>query len=278
MFTLDPLHPLYTAILEAVAATPNITLTDLHATLRRRKVQITLQHLYRTVNRMVEEQILLKSGTTVAVNLMWLSYVQFFTERAKAALLTQGAQRVIPLKPGERRTFKVHTLLDLQTLWNHLLVQLYRAAPQKYLFKYYSHAWWQVGKHSLDRDFYKRITEMGVRCYWVFGNDTFLDRHAADLHKDLMDCRLVDKPPFPAEGYNLNVYGSYVLECIFPERISKHFEYMFHTVASIDQFDPDIYSDIFHLKAPITLKLLHDEKQAAPLRAKIEGIFLKPQR
>lgn len=276
MFTLDPLHPLYTAILDAVAGTPHISLAELHATLRRRRVDITLQHLYRTVNRMVEEQILLKSGTTVSVNLMWLSYLEFFAGRAKTTILQDRSQQVFPLKDGERRMFKVHCLLDLQTIWNHLLVELYRSEPQKYLFKYYSHAWWQLGKHSLDPAFYKRITELGVRCYWVFGNTTFLDHHAADLHKDLMDVRLVEKPPFPSEGYCLNVYGPYVFECLFPEKITKHFDFIFHNVTAFEQFDPEIFSDIFLLKVPLTLKVSRSEKQAAPLRATIGQYFLKP--
>lgn len=277
MFTLDPLHPLFTAVLEAVSATPNMTVADLHVTLKRRKESVTLQHLYRTVNRMVEEQILLKSGTTLSVNLMWLSYLQFFADRAKQTLLARGAQQVFPLKPGERKTFKVDTLLDLQTLWNHLLVQLHKAVPQKHLLKYYSHAWWQLGKHALDPAFYKRIVESGVRCYWLFGNTTVLDRYAADLHDKLMDSRLVDDPPFPKEGYCLNVYGSYAFECLFPERITRHFDFVFHNITDPKQFDPEVYSDIFVLKEPLTLKVWNNEKQAAPLRAKIEQYFLKPR-
>ena len=278
MFTLDPLHPLYTAVLDAVAASPGISVGELHKTLRRRKVEITLQHLYRTVNRLVDEQILLKTGTSLAVNLMWLSYLQFFADKAKSAALQKaGGQQIFPFKEGERRAFKADTLLDLQALWNHFLVQLHRAFPQQFLFKYYSHAWWQLGRHALDPDFYRRIKDAGIRCYWVFGSDSPLDRHAAELHKDLMDVRLLSEPPFPAEGYNLNVFGSYIFECIFPERVTRHFDFVFKNVSSPDQFDPEVFSDIFVLKEPLTLKIWRSEKQAAPLRAKIEREFLKPK-
>ena len=275
MFCLDPIHPLYTAILDVAAASPGIAVADLHKELRRRKTDVTLQHLYRMVNRMVEEQILLKEGTALSVNLMWLSYLQFFADRSKQALLDKGGRTMFPMKDGERRTFKVGNLLDLQSLWNHMLVQLHRTEPQKYLLKYYSHAWWQLGRHALDDDFYAEIRKSGLRCYWLFGGDTFLDRHAVALHEKLMDARLTTASPFPAEGYNLNVYGPYIFECVFSERITKHFRFLFEQVRSLDAFDDEVFSDIFSLPSPLTLKVRRDEKQALQLRAKIERFFLR---
>lgn len=276
MFCLDPLHPLYTVILDAIAANPGVSVADLHAHLRKRRTNITLQHLYRTVNRLVEAQIVIKAGTRLSINLMWLSYLQFFAERAKKVLLEhRGSEIVFPLKEGERTTFTCNSLLDLQALWNHLLVRLHQAAPGKHLLKYYAHAWWQIGRYALDASFYRRITESGVRCHWLFGNTTFLDAYAAKQHKDLMNARLTDDPPFPKEGYNLNVYGSHIFECIFPERITKHFDFIFHTVTSIEQLDLDVYNDVFLLEAPLTLKVWRNEKQAAQLRARIERYFLR---
>jgi hypothetical protein len=275
MFCLDPLHPLYTAVLEIVSASPGISIADLHAALRKKKTEVTLQHVYRTVNRLVKEQILLKTGTTLSVNLMWLSYLQFFAERSKNTLLEETGKHVFPLQDDERRTFKVDSLLDLQTLWNHLLVELHRSAPQTFLMKYYSHAWWQLGAYALDPAFYKRIREAGLRCYWLFGNTTVLDKHAAALHEDVMDVRLIENPPFPTEGYCLNVYGPYIFECLFPEKISKLLDVYFHSVQSIDQFDPEVFSDIFTLPSKITLKVWKSESQALGLRRKIEQYFVK---
>ncbi len=274
MFTLDPIHPLYTAILEAVSASPNISIGELLKELHRKKVNITLQHLYRTIHRMVEAQILVKSGTTVSVNVMWLTYIQFFAERGKKTLMNTSIQQVFPLKPGKKVTFKVMTLLELQTLWHHLLVQVHQAVPKKHLLKYYSHAWWQIGKHALDIDFYRRITEGGIQCHWLFGNTTFLDQHAVKIHKDLMDSRLTDNPPFPREGYALNIYGSYIFECVIPERLSKHLDFVFHTVTSEDMFDPEIYEDIFTLREPMTLRVWNNEKQSTILRKKFAPFFL----
>jgi hypothetical protein len=277
MFVLDPLHPIYNGIMAIVAEKPGITMADLFKALRKRKVETSLQHLYRTVARLVEGQVLLKTGKKLSVNLMWLSYVQFFAEQAKSSLtVLQADEKGFPLKEGERRTYETHTLLEVQTLWNHLLVQLYRIQPQeKYLFKFYSHAWWQVGKHALDAEFYRQIKSKGVSCYWLYGHATALDRHAMEQLEGLGDMRSAKTPPFPEEGYNLNVYGDYIFECIFPEKIAKHLGFLFHSITSFDQFDPDILADVFALGVPYKVTVWRNARQAKILRAKITQYFLK---
>lgn len=274
MYALDPIHPVYTAILATVAADPAITVADVHAQLKRRGTAITLQHLYRTVNRLVEAQILLKSGTALTVNLMWLSYLQFFAETAKKTMSEHAEGPLIfPLKEGKHVTLKADTLADLQTLWNHLLVKLHRTEPQKYLLKYYSHAWWLLGAYALEPAFYKRIKEAGVSCYWLFGNASTLDRFAIEGKQDFMDARLAEDTPFPKEGYNLNVYGPYIFECVLPERLSRQFTFIFKTVTDPAQFDSTMLSDIFTQREPLKLKIWRNSARAQELRQSIGKFF-----
>jgi len=276
MFCLDPLHPLYNTVIEVVGAKPGITVADLHKELTKlHKLDVSLQHLYRTVNRLIEEQVLIKTKSALSLNLMWLSYIAFFADKGRSKLLEQREMGGVQLKEGQRKQFDLDTLADVQTLWNHLLVQLHREAPQKYLFKYYSHVWWQLGRHALNPDFYKAIRERGVNCEWLYGNDTFLDRETLKRHGELFDWRIAKDPPFPKEGYNINIYGDCILECIFPERIAKHLALLFQSVKSLDEFDEGILDDIFAMKAKYKVTLWRSKAQASLLRAKITQFFLK---
>jgi hypothetical protein len=277
MFLLDPLHPIFNAVMTAVAKKPGITIADLHTVLKRRKVDTSLQHLYRTVGRLVEAQILLKNGKELSLNSMWLSYIQYFGDQAKEALSEAKMSDVVfPLKEGQRKSYDAHTLLEVQTIWNHTLVQLHRAQrEEKYLFKFYSHAWWQVGKHALDLEFYRTIKKKGVGCYWLFGHETYLDTQAMTALRDVAEVRSTETPPFPEEGYCLNVYGDYVIECVFPENVAKHLGFFFHGVTSDAQFDESILDDILVQDASFKVTIWRNAKQAAALRAKIMRYFLK---
>lgn len=274
MFTLDPVNPLFDAIVRIVAKEPGIKVSDLQKRLKTEKREVTLQHLYRKINTLMEEQILLKDKGALSVNLMWLSFLEYFAASAKESLIVNGKTSPFPLKEGERISLSVDTFLDVQTLWNHLLIQIHRTAPQKYLYKYYSHAWWIWSKQQLDANFYRSIKEKGIRCLWLYGNDTYLDTEAAGMHKDLFDSRIAKETAFPREGYNLNVYGEYIVECMFPENIARHLGLLFGSIRSTNEEDRSVLGDIFTLKAPYKVTVWRNKEQAQRLQKEIGKHFL----
>lgn len=277
MFCLDPTHPLYNGVVDIVSQRPGISVKELHEELEDKlKAKVTLQHLYRVVNRLTEEQVMLKKRGKLTLNLMWLGQVELFAKQAKQRLTQPGMQQTqLPLTPGTQVDMQCQTLSEVQATWYHMLVQIRTVTPpeDKEVFKYYSHAWWLNHEAEDHEDFYRRIAERGLVCYWLYGNDTYLDRRAARMHKDLFKSKIADRPPFPAEGYCINVHGEYVLECLFPQKISKHFESIFSSVESEKDFDSDVIRDVFTLKAPYVIKLRRDTSRARELADKIRRFF-----
>lgn len=271
---LNPVDRLSDSIMRIVAATPGISVADLHRALKKAKVSVTLQHLYRKINLLTEEEVLLKRKGELTMNLMWLSYLEYFATSAKEALKQSRSSTVFPLTKGERISFPAGSIAEVQTLWHHLLVQLHRAAPQKQLYKYYSHAWWVWNKRTLDVEFYKKIYEKGVRCLWLYGGNTSLDRAAAQMYPDLLDSRIAEDAPFPKEGYNLNVYGDYVFECVFPPHIARHLELIFRSVTSTDKRDDALIDDIFAMQGEFVVTVWHNPVLAAKMRTQIGRYFL----
>lgn len=275
MFTLDPLHPIFNAILDVVSDQPGITVGALHARLREKNIDVSLQHVYRTITRMTDEQILVKTKGNVSINLMWASYLQFFAEKTKrAAVDMQKNTPLFPLQVGERKVFAFDTLADVENMWNHVLVQLYRLTPdEKMLLKYYSHAWWQLGDKPGQRALYKRIADAGIRCHWLFGSTSALDKHVAEQNQKVFHAKCTDTPPFPAQGYNINVYGEYVLECIFPKNIRSHFEMLFASSGKLDANTQHVVADLFRMRDTFKLTVWRNKKQADTVRAKIAEYF-----
>lgn len=273
MFRIDPSDELTSTILRTVAERPGISVADLHDTVKKKK-SVTLQHLYRKVNQLIEEEIIIKRKGMLAVNLMWLSYLEFFASEAKVALEKEKALTIFPLKQGQRVTFSADTLNGVQTLWHHLLVQLHRKQPQKKLYKYYSHSWWVWNKRTLDVAFYKKIMASGVRCLWLYGGNTSLDRAAVTMYPDLLDSRIALDTPFPDEGYNLNVYGDYIFECLFPPHISRHLKLIFASVTSKKKEDLSMFDDIFEMKGDCKITVWNNPPQAQKFQKTIERYFL----
>ncbi len=274
MFRIGPTDHLYDTIIRMVSREPEISVADLHRALKKSKTSVTLQHLYRKINTLVSEEIMIKRNSKLTLNLVWLSYMEFFATESRERLISDRTKAVFPLKKGQRISFSASTIGDVQTLWNHLLIQLHRASPQKQLYKYYSHSWWVWNKRTLDVNFYRKIYENGVRCLWLYGGNTLLDREAAQMYPDILDSCIAPDAPFPKEGYNLNVYGDYVFECIFPENIAKHLELVFRSIDSVTKEDKEFLDDIFTMRGDFTVTVWHNPQLASKLRTKIGRYFL----
>lgn len=273
MFTIDPIHPIYSAVVETIAVYPQITINELHARLKKDgKLDVSLSHLYRVVTRMVDTQVLIRVNGKLSLNLMWVSYLEFIADRAKKIM-----QHVtdLPLEPGEKRVYNAHTLFDVEAIWNHVLVSLYRATQEKQLFKYYSHAWWQLGRNAEEMSFYERLKERGIECHWMFGHDSFLDKVGAKRVQEVFPAILADEAPFPSDGYNLNVYGEYVVECILPEKVCKHFNFFFDQVKDLKTFDEGLFLDVFAMRGKYKVTVWRNAEQANLLRAKLRPYFAK---
>ena len=273
MFSFDPLSPLFNATVEIVAQNPGISVGDLRTKLKQQAGQsVSLQHVYRIVTRLVETQILLKRKRQLTLNLLWLSTIELFAQTAKTRLLDdKETQTLQKLATGKRATFQAKSLKEMQSIWHHLLIQINRLVPareERILFKYYSHAWWLLGSGE-DAAFYERIAKRGVQCFWLIGNETYLDLLAVKNYKRIFRIAVADRPPFLREGYCLNILGAYVLECVFPKAISDHLELLFRSVRSDRDWKQSILDDIFHIHAPMTVTVTHNPKRAMEFRQKI---------
>lgn len=277
MYCLDPLHPSFNAVLETVAANPGISLKDLHQKIETlAHIDLTLQHLYRIVNRMIDQQILLKEKGVLRINLMWLSHIELFAQSARSKQQADDSLiNPFPLKPNTEIKLTVPSLRQLQNMWYHLLVNVRRHTDpdDKDVCKYYSHAWWSVSETEESQLFFKRIAEKGIVCYWLYGNDTFLDRAAVTKRLETAKAAIATNPPFPAEGYNLNVHGEYIVECVLPSVLSKHLQLLFQSIDTETGDIAALFNDIFDLKEKCTIKIRRDAKRANGLKAKIKSFF-----
>ncbi len=275
MLPLDPADPLFNAVIEVISRSPGITVADLQKKLAQRKIKVTLQHVYRVVAKLEESQVIIKRKRALSLNLLWLSYIELFAQGARERLLTSRDLSVIDeLTVGDRASLPAQSLHEVQTLWYHLLIHVNKLIPESgvhELHKYYSHAYWLL-RPDADIDFYRRIAKL-VRCYWLIGNETFMDLEAQKQYKEVFAIATAARPSFPQEGYLLNVFGDYVIECVLPQGISEHFALLFSGVKSDTDWKPELLESLFHLTGSFTVTVWRNPDRARELRDKIERLM-----
>ena len=277
MLTLDPLDPLCNAVVEILAKSPGITVAELKKKLDQRKTAVTLQHVYRLLTRLGDAQVVLKHKKTLSLNLLWLSYIELFAQGAREKLFQNRDLPVLSnLREGARVSLTAHSLHEVQTLWHHLLIHLNALLPKdetRVLHKYYSHAYWLL-RPDADSDFYREIAKH-VECHWLIGNETLPDLDVQRKYKSIFAIAVTDSPPFPAEGYLINVFGEYVIECVLPKSLSDHLALLFRSIRSAKDWKPELLESLFHLRAACTVTVWRSRKRADGLRAKIARLMPK---
>lgn len=272
MFTIDPLHPLQSAVIEILGQKGEMSVADLHAALNKRKsTNVSLQHVYRMLTQMEEQQVVVKVRGSVSLNLMWLAYLSFFSQRAMAETFKHLEMfKEFPMKHGERKTIAADSFIALDTVWTHVLVQLDTFLNEKSWHTYNSHAWWQLLKMDTDTSFYANLKAKGVTVFGIYGNDTPLDRLGVSLiQSDVFPTVIDASPPFPKEGYILVVCGEYIVQSILPDALSRQLEFFFANTKDIASFDKQLFFDIIRMPAKCKITVWRDTKEAESLRAKI---------
>lgn len=277
MFCFDPANPLLNAIVEIVAESPSLPVGDLHVRLtKEKKHPVTIQHLYRIINRLIEAQILLKEKGKLSLNRIWLAQLSVFANAAALHLeKDQVSSERLPRKNGQCVVMHAESLHSLQAMWYHTLAQLYAHAEHKEqeVVKYYAHAWWLLDESDAMRKFFESVAKRGIQCFWLLGSDTYLDRMVVKRLKPIFPICIAPKEIFPKEGYCVNVYGDYILECIFPKAISAQFALLFKSIVSKYDDAIDALHELCTVKTRYHMKVWKNKELAESIRAKVHQFF-----
>lgn len=273
MPTFDPLHPLQSSVLEVLALHPGISVQELYGILiREHAFTVSLPTVYRTVAEMVEHQLLVREGRNLSLNLVWVSHLHQLVGSIQRTYTSAEETVSLPQKEGQRREYGAESLYALDPLWNHLLMEIARHTDEHTWWEYDSHPYYALGKPDTELRLYQSLTAEGVQCCVLHGNDTYLDHFGAKfIQMPGVNSSVVQETSFPKEGYILLVGGPYIVECVLPEILSKHFSFFFMTVRSPEQYDPLLFRDVFRMKVRCKITVRKSQQEARELERKIRA-------
>jgi hypothetical protein len=114
---------------------------------------------------------------------------------------------------------------------------------------------------------YEGLLNEGVQSHMIYGNRTFLDLYGEKIIRIRgMTTTCTDRSPLPHEGYALWLCGDYLVDCVMPKIISNNFEFFFKTVSAVEQFDPELFSDLFRMRARCKLHVRRNAVEAERVR------------
>jgi hypothetical protein len=277
MASLDPLHPLQSAVVELLAleggmsvAALRIALKDVHG------ITVSQPHLYRLLADLHREQVIVRVRGSVSLNSVWISHLIHFAEQARerSASSSDASLDFAGLRDGEVRSFYADSLEKLDPVWNHAIVALTKLAETQDWYIYNSHPWYSLGMRETETRLYRGLIAEGITFHMLYGNDTFLDRYGQKLIRmNGFHSACANGVPFLPEGHALWSCGSYLIECVFPDAVSKHFAFFFRSVERIEEFDPALFADVFRMRARCKVTVRRRAEEAEKVRGMLRGYF-----
>lgn len=275
MATFNPLHPLESIIIEIVAAEKGITVKNLHQKLQEQGLEISLNGLYKPINRMFDCQMMAKTNGKIFLNSVWLQHIQQLiitaNEKKEDA---DPTEMTLPLQEGEKYDFNEDSLQNLDSIWNHFLTDLSTSLTSDTWYVYDSHPWYSLGMRDTEQRLYQSVVSHGKKICMLYGNNSFLDQYGSKLVSvPGFTTKISEDAPFPKEGHAIWICGDHIVECVFPEILSRNFAFFFESVKKVSDFNQELFSDVFRMKSQCKVTVRRSAKEAEKLKKILSAYF-----
>ncbi len=275
MLSYDPLHPIQSGIIQLVGKEPGIEVPTILAKLKTEfGVMVSKQNLYKIIGKLIDHQVLVKNRQAVTLHQPWLENMYTFISNAKEVYQNKEYIQDFQLEEGEQKVFMADSLALLDGTWGHIMGSVCDIAHSHHYFVYHPHPYYRFGMADIERRYWQSISDKGIAIHLLYGNKTYLDMYSSQATPmpGTQDV-LTDTPPFPKEGYFLNVYDDYITEVYITDEIASRFKYFYDQVTDISQFDIEHFNDIFRMKAQTKFIFRRSKKDAELLKEKFRKYF-----
>jgi len=243
----------------------NFTAVTLQQALTLSSQTFSLASLYEQLSKLVDKQIIIKTGKIYSLNGEWLQYMQ--------DLLTPKNEYI--LGDGEKMKYQLHSLSRAEKYWKHIMHSLYVSYPNEPVFMYNPHSFWSlIPTRVQSEDAYVNHHEKNKRQgYYVLGGSTIHDialrkQYSAQYYK----VDIGDIPQFKRTEH-VTVIGDLVFTMTIPISLAKKIDQLYLTTKDSESLKKEI-AYLETLRWRINSRVENNPQKAEIFRKRIGKNFL----
>lgn len=251
---------------------------ELYTILQERQIDISIANLYRMVQVLTDQYVLIKKAGRLQLHSSWITELQQLGQQLSQRM-SWHYHEILDLADGEQFVVRAATLLDIETQWVDIAMTLNLHAPARdWYFWYNEHSYFTLGVPNIEADANQKFVKNALPIYGIIGSDTSLDRWCKEEQLKAQDNATnivisADTVFKKTPGYCLNIYGDWVIELVLPLQVRSLCHMYFDNVQSIDLLDTEWYTSLFTLKNSYKLMIRRDASQAKKLKKVISSFF-----
>jgi len=265
-------------IIQLLAKKEKSTIPAILKELNKTSHKISKAQLYKIVNRLLDNHVVIKEYWFLMLNEFWLKKLERLLETVRGwreAIIAPGHHL---LKNWDSKVYYTETMKDLDIKRSDVVAKIASIGEHKNIYASASHLYHVLWDTNLELNTYQYLLNSGWKMYDIIKWDSFLDEYAVNIVKsspvkDNFIVKLVGDEPYIEDGLMIEVVWDYIIETQVPETLRSYFKQFYFTVKKIEDFDSELFESIFTIRSDCRLKITRDAKKAASFKKKIRSYF-----
>lgn len=212
---------------------------DLIGHIRANGPMATKQGVYRVLRKLKKEEKIAIHGKLVSLNIQWVkSMSEFFSLAEFHYSGSLSRDSFLNIKGNDKIVYSFKDLNSSDVFGIHALHMMGMVVDKKIpLFAYNPHEWFFWARREAEEIFKETINKDERQLFLVSSCNDPLDLELKKYYKgDLLQYHIVDKPLFPKNNYYFCIFGDYLMEIYFDEKIVRELDEFYRDTTVWDEF------------------------------------------
>jgi len=191
----------------------------------------TKQAVYRVLRKLKKEEKIVVHGKSVSLNIQWLKTMSEFYSLAEFYCSGSNGNTFLNLKGRDKIVYSFKNLNSLDAFGIHALHMIGMVTEKQIpLFAYNPHEWFFWARREAEQMFVEAMHKDERQLFLVSSHSDPLDLELRKYYQgDLLQYHIVEKSLFPKENYYFVVFGDYLMEVYFDEKIVEELDEFYKT-------------------------------------------------
>jgi hypothetical protein len=243
-----------------------------------KKIPTSKETFYRTLRKLLAEEVLNKHQATYQINRHWLQQLYRFSKKHIEESKSTDTDDILSFKEGDRITYKFSNANAMGIYWAHTYDMIFENHdPKVPVLIYHPHEWLIHTRVASETFFLNRFEEDKKLVFFAIGGKSQFDKEFKKTWESRFRQIAIGIPYSTKTTEYINVLGDYIFKVSLSKKLSKDLELFFKTHTEITLQSKAELEKLCSRKDSAKMIFTRSKKEAAFWQTKFKKHFFLPK-
>lgn len=204
--------------------------------------KITKQALYKILNRLIFQEILVKHNQKYSLSRIWIQSMSDFILKTES-LYGLNSEKIdfLNIKEGDKIEYSFKNAVDADKFWGHAFDLFTDTIPKNQEITIYNqHQWFLIVRKDEELMLFDKIKKQEKYLKNYVSGKNFLDEYVRQyFDQERVKYETLSNPPFEANNYYVNIFGTKLIEVYLDEKTSEKLTYLYQNTHEFKDSIPE---------------------------------------